>query len=188
MTTNNRHSDGRWTAGASGNPAGRQVQHGVAKLAAARRGGVLDEESEAAVCARMNEYAADAGGLQNLSNRELSIARDVAIVDLLITEIFAYARRRGSIFLRNGQLIPVLDRNLATYLNTKRLHLVALGLKPDRSDKTPTLTEYMASKQTTTPNGHSEPPASAPAAPATEPSTSAADAAETSPCSEERRP
>jgi hypothetical protein len=98
---------------------------------------VLDAESEAAVCAKVNEYAADAGGLAHMSNREVSILRDAAICDLIVAEAFAYARRRGSIFRRDGQLIPILDRNLLAYMNSKRLALVALGLKREPRDTDP---------------------------------------------------
>jgi hypothetical protein len=162
MPTQTDSKTGRFRPGESGNPNGRPVLHHMRRLSTARRTGELDEESEAAVCAKVNEYAADGGGLQSLSNRELAILRDAAICDLIIAEAFAYARRRGSIFRRDGQLIPVLDRNLLAYMNSKRLGLVALGLRPDRADTVPSLQEYLASRAAVPP---------APAAPAVDAAT-----------------
>jgi len=161
-----------WQPGQSGNPNGRRVEHGTRRRDAARRsGGKLDAASEAAVCAKVNEYAADAGGVQNLTNREVSILRDAAICDLIVAEAFAYARRKGSIFRRDGQLLPVLDRNLLAYVNSKRLALVALGLRPERADKVPSLAAYLAERSA---NSTTQPSATPP--PDAEPSSAVADA------------
>ena len=163
-------TSGSWTPGTCGNPDGRPRTHGVRSLQVQRQVGQFDADTEAAVTAIVLEYAQDSGGLERLSNRELALLRDAAICELIVSEAFGYARRCGSIFQKNGQLLPVLDRNLLAYANTKRLNLVAVGLRGDRAEF-PTCAhcgEYLAHRyvQHTCPKG---PQAAEAAAAATEP-------------------
>lgn len=134
------------------------TKHGVRRLEDQHRLGALDDAAEARVAELVAHYAEDAGGLAALSNRELSVLRDVAVCDLIIAEAFKWAHGRGEIIDAAGQLLPVLGKNLLAYLNTKRRGLEALGLRPETAEKVPPLSEYLKAK--------ASPPAPAPNAPA----------------------
>lgn len=120
--------------------------HGVRRLERQATVGRLDDEAQAAVDELVSHYAEDAGGVALMTNRELSVLRDVAVCDLIIAEAFKYAHARGEIIDAEGKLIAVLGKNLLAYLNTKRRGLEALGLRPDRAEKVPTLETYLAQR------------------------------------------
>ena len=109
-----------------------QRTHGVRALQHAAGIGRLDAEAQAAVDGLIAHYAEDAGGLAEMTNRELGILRDIAVADLIIAEAFKWAHNRGDIIDEGGNLLPVFSKSLLAFINSKRLGLVALGLKPGR--------------------------------------------------------
>src|SRR5215468_8613376 len=102
--------------------------HGVRALAVQRQRGVLPADTQIAVEERARELAADQGS--EPTAREWSLLRDMALCDLICERTVAELARRGTIFTEQGEYWPVL-KQLATFLNTKRLHALALGLRPE---------------------------------------------------------
>ena len=47
----------------------------------------------------------------------------------------------------------MLGKYLLAWMNTLRLNLAEVGLKPDRADKTPSLEQYLASRESA-PSAH----------------------------------
>lgn len=126
--------------------AAPNAKHRTGILKRSRHAPQLDAEAEAAVQSYVAHYAEDEpGGLAAMSNRELSILRDVAVADAIIERAFNWAAAQPTIIDAEGNLLPVLGKSLLAYINSKRLGLVALGLRPQRSDQTPDLQTYLAS-------------------------------------------
>ena len=113
----------------------RPVEHGVNQVKAERRrfrqGGELREATAAAGQARVAELAEDVGGLENVNSRQLMLMKDAALCDLVVDLTLAELARRGTALTDSGDVLPVL-RTALSFANTKRLHLVALGLTPPR--------------------------------------------------------
>lgn len=124
------------------------LTHGVRALEdRIARGGALDEATAAKVADLIAHYAEDhPAGLADMSNRELSILRDVALCDIVIGRSIQWALERGQIIDANGNLLPVLGKNFLAYVNSKRLGLVALGLRPEKAEAVPQLGEYLKAK------------------------------------------
>lgn len=114
---------------------GHPVEHGVNQVKAERQrfraGGELREATAAAVQARVAELAEDVGGLENVNSRQLMLMKDAALCDLVVDLTLAELARRGTALTDSGDVLPVLKTVLA-FANTKRLHLIALGLTPPR--------------------------------------------------------
>jgi hypothetical protein len=124
---------------------------------------------------RADELADDAGGWPNLSNRESVLVQRTASLILLCETIEHHVFSQQSPFTDSGVLLAVLAKNYIAYSNTVRLNLVALGLKPDKTPKLPSLAEYLQQRvqQTATGNGAGDSQGDAPAAGQLTPSTAA---------------
>ena len=118
------------------------TEHNVRRLERLRRVGSLDEATSAAVDALVQDFAADAGGLENVSNRELALLEDAAMCRLIVHTAVGYAMKQGSLFTADGRLLPVLERSLLAYVNTTRLNLVAVGLRRSREKAIDDLDEH----------------------------------------------
>jgi hypothetical protein len=139
MTAPKRDSgNGRWA-----------TVHGVRALQEERHhhqlGEPLSEATALAIRDAVLEYAVDRGGLENCNHVELSLISDMALCDLIRDHVLAEAIRRQTLFGADGQLLPMF-KSLATYMNTKRLHAMALGLRPEPADRLPSLQDYLASR------------------------------------------
>lgn len=136
--------------------------HGVRSLGderdAHRHGEPLSAATDLAIRDRVAEIAADhRGGLDQYSGVERPLLKDLALCDNIIDTIVAELGRRGGILDADGAPLPVL-KCLATFMNTKRLHAVALGLER-RARDVGSLRDWMAAKQHT-PDEHDTPESS----------------------------
>jgi hypothetical protein len=126
---------GRWTE-----------QHGVRALQEERRqhhlGVPLSVDTWMAIGERVEQYLADRPEPNTV---ERSMFVDMALCDAIRDASIDEAARRKTLFDSDGALLPVF-KTLATYLNSKRLHAVALGIRVDRADKVPSLATYLAEK------------------------------------------
>lgn len=119
------------------NRAGRPVGHGAAQLTSrrtpSRRHVPLPSGTEAAVQAAVRSMAKDRGGLSCCNAVERAILRDMGLLSLVSVRVIEEVERRGTIFTADGDLLPVF-KSLATFMNTFRLHALAIGIRPERLD------------------------------------------------------
>ncbi len=175
----------------------RPVEHNVRGLESQRRrflaGKSLPSETYAAVERRAKDLARGRGGLRKCNGVERHLYFDMALVALIRDAVLDEVDRRGTLFTDEGALLPVFTA-LATFLNTGRLHAMALGIKPDVASSTPSLDAYLAKKAkkatgtNARANGTAEPTASAALPTSAEPSPAAIDAAAPPVCSDEAQP
>jgi hypothetical protein len=92
------------------------------------------------------DLAADAGGSEYLTNRERVLLRRCAAQVLILESIEGFVFQQASLLTEGNELLPILRKGYVAHVNTLRLNLLALGLKPDRADKLPSLHDYIASK------------------------------------------
>lgn len=132
--------------------------HNVRSLETQRERGTIEAETWVAINTLVAEWVADAGRSHAVTERERALLEDAALCKLIVRRAIEHMSTRKTIFRngKGGQLLPVLER-LATFMNTTRLNLVAVGLRPDRTDRVPSLQEYLAARSTGTPT----PPTSA---------------------------
>jgi hypothetical protein len=122
--------------------------HGVRALQEQQRTGELTVATQQAIAARVLAFAADEGGLERVNARRLALMYDAALCDLIAQKTVEELDRRGTIFTQDAQYLPVL-RSLATFLNTKRLHLTALGLSPTKGEPLPNVGEILNGEEPT---------------------------------------
>ncbi len=95
-----------------------------------RGGGEFDAETERAIQEQLDEFIADQSVAP--TNRERALLRDAAVCGLIINRALAYACEQGSVVTGDGRLLPVLERSMLSFMNSRRLALVAVGLRPPR--------------------------------------------------------
>ncbi|MGD0950040.1 MAG: hypothetical protein ABSA52_21765 [Candidatus Binatia bacterium] len=129
-------------------PPGRPPKHYARWLARRLKENGLDGRTGPAKLLKMraDELADDAGGWPNLSNRECVLVQRTAALILLCETIEGHVFSQTTPFTDSGELLAVLSKNYIAYSNTVRLNLLALGLKPDKAPRVPTLEEYLAAK------------------------------------------
>ena len=158
-------------------PPGRPPKHYVRWLARQLKENGLDGRTSMAKALQFiaNDLAEDVGGWANLTNRETVLVRRTAALVLLCETIEHHVFSQPTPFTDAGELLAVLSKNYIAYSNTVRLNLVALGLKPDKTPKLPSLAEYLQQRaqQTATGNGAGDSQGDAPAAGQPTPSTAA---------------
>jgi hypothetical protein len=124
---------------------------GVRSLEVQRYSGNIKPATQAVIQSRVLELAEDQGGLKRLSARELSLLRDAALCDLIIERAVEALDAADTLFVETAEglaFLPVL-RGLATFMNTKRLHFVKLGLRPKREKRIRNPHAAMARKRRT---------------------------------------
>ncbi len=125
-------------------PQGRQVTHGLRKLALDYASRELIEGPMAdAYRDRLTDIVGDSGGAEHMTGREVALAESAAFASLLTRCMLDEAFRRGSVVNEAGELLPFLGRGYIGWANLLRQNLVALGLKPDRIEKSANLDEYL---------------------------------------------
>lgn len=135
---------------------GRPPKSGARALSKFIRRNLLDRRTWVSheVEATSDRYAADAGGWENLSNRE----RDtVWLAAGLFVELCVRQQAR-LVSLAQGDLeIDDSDKHYGWLFNSYSRIMDKLGLRPDRADKTPSLQEYLAARASETAgNGHQD--------------------------------
>lgn len=135
---------------------GRPTTHGLRQLERRWRDQNLDEATVKILHDLVVDVAEDVGGPANMTTRELWVAEGAAFAKFVIGQGMDFIIRRGSVFDDDGQFHPVLGKYLLAWMNTLRLNLAELGLRPDRADKAPSLTDYLTARSA------AAPPASAP--------------------------
>jgi hypothetical protein len=130
-------------------PQGRPPKHHARWLARRLKENGLDGRTGPAklLKLRADELADDAGGWSYLTNRESVLVRRTAALLLLCETIEHHVFRQPSPFTDTGELLAVLAKSYIAYSNTARLNLVALGLRPERADRVPSLQEYLQSRR-----------------------------------------
>jgi hypothetical protein len=89
------------------------------------------------------DLAEDAGGEAALTGRERALLDRTASVLLLCSSIEAWAFKQKDLLTKEGMLPAVLTNNYLSFVNTARLNLVALGLKPTKPDGDQDLSTYL---------------------------------------------
>jgi hypothetical protein len=120
--------------------------HGLRGLELRWRDQSLDAATVKILHDLVADIAEDVGGAANMSTRELWLAEGAAFAKFVIGQGFDFIVRRGTVFDDDGQFHPVLGKYLLAWMNTLRLNLVELGLRPDRAEKLPSLQEYLADR------------------------------------------
>ncbi|MGE3149741.1 MAG: hypothetical protein AB7K04_11805 [Pseudorhodoplanes sp.] len=123
------------------------------------------------------ELAADAGGLEHLSARELVLIDRCAAAALICTAIERHVFAREQPIDEAGELLPVLRKGYVTHVASLSRMLQALGLRPDRADSLPSLGEYIASRSNGPADAQTRPQAGAGTAGQADAPTSSHDAA-----------
>ena len=127
---------------------GRPSKHGSRALVRHLTQNRLDQRTTTARLLRMvaEDLADDAGGWASLTNREKVLVDRCAAQIVILQSVENWVLRQPSLLESDGALLAVLRRGYLGHLNTLRLNLVALGLRPGRADKVPTLEEYLAAR------------------------------------------
>jgi hypothetical protein len=128
-------------------PTGRPPTHALRRLERGWRNHNLDENTIKITRDLMRAIAADAGGMENQTTRELFLIEDAAFAKFIVRQGMDHIIRSGSILDEHGDFHPILGRYLLAWMNTLRLNLVALGLRPDAAEKVEDLASYLARKQ-----------------------------------------
>jgi hypothetical protein len=127
----------------------RTLDHNVRALDDQRRGWLkgkaLPSATDIAVQKKAIELARGRGGLRKCNGIERSLIFDMALCALIRDAVLAEAERRGTLFTDTGALLPVFGA-LATFMNTSRLHALALGIRPESNGSSATLDAYLAKK------------------------------------------
>jgi len=124
----------------------RPTTHGLRQLDRRRREHGLDKATIKILHDLVTDIADDAGGAENMTTRELWLAEGAAFAKFVIGQGMDYIVRQGSVFDASGQFHPVLGKYLLAWMNTLRLNLEALGLRPERDAKVPSLAAYLAER------------------------------------------
>jgi hypothetical protein len=112
-------------------------------------GGKLDRRTwiARALAEIRRELAADAGGFERMTARERVLLDRCAAATLICSTIEAHVFGHDPI-TDAGELMPILRRGYVTHVQSLSRMLQALGLRPARGEKLPTLTEYLAARAT----------------------------------------
>lgn len=100
----------------------------------------------------------DAGGWEQLTERERILIEQTAALHLIISSILNYAfTTKDALIDGQGRLLPALTNNYLAFSNTLRLNLLALGLHPAKPTADDDLDIYL--KQKRAKDSHEEAPA-----------------------------
>jgi hypothetical protein len=164
---------------------GRKPTHNVRGTERRWRAGKLDGRrlETHQINALADDFAADAGGWPNLSNRAVALVHTAAFAAWVCQQTACWALTQdGGIIAPDGSVPAALGKMFIAYANTLSRTLQALGLHPEQGDRMPTLQEYLAGKaQNAAADDDPKPTASATTATVPEPSPAAGDAAEATP-------
>lgn len=132
-------------------PPGRPFKSGSRALARFVREQRLDRRTWLSHFVEQTEtmLADDAGGAEQLTNRE-TLMVNVAATLWTEYQLMVWQRQQG---ILRGQPDHESDKYFLAHVNALRRTLETLGLKPDRADKLPSLSEYIAARSNGTPDG-----------------------------------
>lgn len=146
---------------------GTPPKHGARALARHLAAGTLDRRTWIAkeLDGIADALAADRGGWSNVSAGERILIERVAAEVLFLRAIEGWAFRQESIVEELGvegpRLLAPLAKGYTSHLSAMTRALAALGLRPDKVDRLPSLGEYLQQREQTNGNGHSAAQASA---------------------------
>jgi hypothetical protein len=106
-----------------------------------------------------NDLAADRGGWANVSAAEEIAIRRAAFLTVLCSSIETWVLKQPAGVIVDGELLGPLKKGLATHQANLVRTLVALGFRPEKAGKLPTLDEYLTQRRN---NGTAGAPAPAP--------------------------
>ena len=109
------------------------------------------------------DLAADAGGPERLTARERILIDRIAAAVLICSTIEAHVFASEAPITDAGELLPILRKGYTAHVQSLSRMLQALGLRPERAERLPSLNEYLAggSDATAEGNGASKPERSA---------------------------
>ena len=128
---------------------GRKAEHGVRGFEERlRRGGKVDRRSLAAREVEQIEdwLIEDRGGADRLNHAERLMLQVTAFAFWVCLRGRQDGIRKG-ILDEQGELPPVLRKSFISYANVAKRNLELLGIRPDKADRTPTLEQYLAARQ-----------------------------------------
>ena len=130
-------------------PVGRTPRHGARALSRHLAAGSLDGRTWIAkqLRTRCEEWAADAGGMPHLTERERTALQHTAAVSLIVDSLLNWAFGQESLLDEKNELLPPLGKSLIAYLNAERRGLELLGLRPSKPGSEPDLGEYIAARE-----------------------------------------
>lgn len=131
----------------------RREKHGARGFERRYLAGELDgREKETQLLKReLQDLADDRGGPEHLTNAERTLLERAAFKSVLCQVVEAYTLKQASPIGQDG-LLPVLAKQYLTWSNSLRRDLEALGLRPERPDKRPSLQEFLKARSAQ--NGH----------------------------------
>jgi hypothetical protein len=109
-------------------------------------------EKARAFLAVREAFADDAGGWDRLTAREVVLLDRAASAAVVCASIERYIFNADSLLASDGNLLPVLQRAYTAHSQNLSRLLQALGLRPDRADKLPDLSEYLVTRQNSAEN------------------------------------
>jgi hypothetical protein len=124
---------------------GPPLKSGARALARHLAAGTLDGRTWIAKALRdiRQELADDAGGLDRLSARELLLLDRCAAGAIICMSIESHVFSTDKPITDAGELLPVLRRGYVSHVQSLSRMLQALGLRPDPTEKGPSLHEYL---------------------------------------------
>lgn len=130
---------------------GRPMRHGPRALERRIKQNALDGRSRTAkALAEVGDaLAGDRGGWSNVTAAERLLIERVAAETLFCRAIESWALRQPEIITSNGdgpKLLAPLAKGYTSHLGALTRALQALGLRPDKVDRLPSLQEYLETK------------------------------------------
>jgi hypothetical protein len=130
------------------NKGGRPPKHGARMLGRLLRDNKIDQRLQVARLLKIQRdlLVDDAGGLANISNRELLLIEKTATLAVIMSAMENWAFKEKPIN-PEGALLNVLAQNYIGYSNALRNNLTALGLKPTKPSSDIDLQDYLKQQQ-----------------------------------------
>jgi hypothetical protein len=131
------------------NKGGRPGKHGSRALQRLMNKNALDQRTATARMLRQirADLAEDAGGEAALTGREKALLDRTSALLLICSSIEAWTFKQQDLLTKDGTLPAVLTNNYLSFVNTARLNLIALGLKPAKPNSEPDLHSYIKQKE-----------------------------------------
>lgn len=129
-------------------PSGRPPTHKVRGVERRWRAGKLDgrRKETKQIEALADDFAADAGGWENLTSREIALVHTAAFSAWVCQQTAGWALTRDDGVIKADGTVPaVLGKTFVAYANTLSRTLERLGLRPDRV-KEQSLDDYLRAR------------------------------------------
>ena len=94
-----------------------------------------------------NALAADAGGWEYLTNREVVLLKRCAALSMFCEAVENWTLKQGTPIGEDGAMLTALQKGYVAHANALTRTLTLLGLRPARPDRSPTLEQYLEDKK-----------------------------------------